>query len=326
MSDNAKHASERQRLPKPAVPEPHRSNADVGQQSSEESSPPARLAELVRSGRHGPPVLRQLDPSQQQRALLALQRTNGNAAVARMLAQRQPAPANPAAVYRAKLKEAVAKLAAFAFGVPTAASRHDSHFWKRDDDPTFGHMLVLKSGKKPSAAIKALFAHPDKWKFDCAYFVQVAQLYALLHARGADQFDRSFAGQPFRLRFHYSSGVKTKIIFRRENPTAPVKVLRPGGAWRPAGKTMDQILADAPIGSRVTWTNLSAPTTSVFRRENTIKLGGNTFAAHGFSEPTNEFTRAQIEKKLARIDNPTADDAYINANIFINVVETYKTP
>jgi hypothetical protein len=47
---------------------------------------------------------------------------------------------------------------------------------------------------------------------------------------------------------------------------------------------IDALLRKVPIGSRVSWTNNEAKVTSVWRVENTIKMGNDKFQAHPLSE------------------------------------------
>lgn len=60
--------------------------------------------------------------------------------------------------------------------------------------------LVLKPGVKPAVAIDFLFADLDKWAFDCADAIQVARWYAMRHAMGAKEFNKSMSGMSFVLR------------------------------------------------------------------------------------------------------------------------------
>lgn len=234
-----------------------------------------------------------------------------------------PSPADPHAVYEQKLKEAVALLNGVRFGRADSDERFDANFWYKNADNVYGLKLVLKAGKRPSDAIDALFAHLDIWSVDCAEFIQVAEWYAMRHAYGAEEFNRRVQGLSFDLRPHESTGIGQKEMYSRGNPT---DMMTRSSDRKPESKTIDQLVADAPFGSRVMWTNLKAPTSSAFRNENCIKLGDDRFAAHGFGGSRNTFSRIEIELLLARAEDPAADSSYVAANIFIAQIEHYETP
>jgi hypothetical protein len=235
----------------------------------------------------------------------------------------EPIPADPHAEYEKRLKEAIDILESARFGLCfESTTRYDTKYWYIEEDPLFGKKITLKSGKRPSDAIDAMFADLGKWSVDCAEFVQVAQWYALRHAYGADEFNKR-AGLSFSLRSHFSTGIKYKETYLRTNKTS--KMIRLSDK-KEETKSVEDLLKDAPYGSRIMWTNKKAPTSSAFHNENTIKLGPDAFAAHGFSEATNIFTRAEIELKLARAENSSAGAAYVAENIFLSEIDYYDTP
>jgi len=236
-------------------------------------------------------------------------------------------PSDPHAVYEEKLNEAVTKLSGVTFGrcegEYVGADPHDMYdtrYWevKPDGDDA---MLVLKPGKSPSDAIDAMFDNLDLWSVDCAQFIQVAQLYAMRHALGADEFNQRAKGMSFTIKPHWSTLIKAKVSWNRGSSSASMK--RSDGVAE--ARSIEQIIADLPVGSRVMWTNKDARASAAFRNENTIKLGPDLFAATGFGAK-NTFTRSEIELLLARAQNPTADAAYISANIFIAEIDHYDTP
>lgn len=167
-----------------------------------------------------------------------------------------------------------------------------------------------------------MFADFSKWSVDCAQFIQVAEWYALRHAYGADDFNKRVGGT-LELRVHRSTGIAYKELYERLNRSAKMR-RRTDGAEE--SKSVEQLLADAPIGSRITWTNKKAPDDSAFHNENTIKMGPDSFAAHGFGGSTNIFTRAEVELKLAQAEDSSADATYIAANIFISQIAYFDTP
>jgi protein-glutamine gamma-glutamyltransferase-like protein len=182
---------------------------------------------------------------------------------------------------------------------------------------------VLKPGRKPSEAIDAMFANLAQWRLDCAQYVQIAELYALRHTRGAEAFDSEHHGASFEFKPLDS----TDKLFYRSSPDEPMQLMR--GTGSPA-TSADEVVANAPIGSRVGWRNLAAPTSSAYYNENTIKLGPDEFAAHGFGEPW-RFTRQEIVQKLAEMTlgrpvEPERDVDYIADNVFVVEVQYFKIP
>jgi hypothetical protein len=88
----------------------------------------------------------------------------------------------------------------------------------------------------------------------------------------------------------------------------------------------DDLLAKAPAGSRIRWTNLRARKDSAFRHENTVKLGPDTFAAGGIDDPIsgNEFTRDRLEIELALMTAKRPTRADIRATVYIDEVEVFE--
>jgi hypothetical protein len=284
-------------------------DADDAAVSAVVSSWGSRKAGLARVSRNAMPKLK---------SGLKLQRCAGKKPAP------EPIPADPHAVYEQKLKEAVAMLKGVSFGrAENPPRKFDTDYWLLQRDTQYTLKLVLKLGKRPSDAIDAMFNNLGDWKVDCAQFIQVAEWYALRQAFGADEFNRKVGGLSFELRPHMSTGINTKEQYNRSGPGVQMR-RSSDGAVEP--KTVEQIITDAPIGSRVMWTNLKAPTSSAFRNENTIKVGPDLYAAHGFGGDRNTFSRAEIEEKLAKVENPTADAAYITANVFVAQIEYYDTP
>ena len=134
-----------------------------------------------------------------------------------------------ATTYDNALTYAINKLKLTTFGVPTAlGGRFDTYYWEKKLDPFYRdyrgrrrHMLVLLPDKSPSIAIKQIVENNRAWTLDCAYFVQVAHLYAV--SQSDPHFDNRWAGKEFRLRVHFSSGAgvdQIKYFFRRETKSA----------------------------------------------------------------------------------------------------------
>jgi hypothetical protein len=210
---------------------------------------------------------------------------------------------------------------AIGFGQPwTGKGWYDERYWTqfydRDHDET---KLILRSGRLPHQAIDALFHEQDRWHADCTVFIEVVQLYALRQSLGAKRFDARVGGK-MELRMHRSSGVKSQVLYKRESPTERFKVT---GEEAPATVgPADEVLAEAPIGSRVRWTTQllfdranNAMGRDVFLggtgqltwlpyiHENAMKLAPDRFAAQGVGGG-GRVSREKIEDTLADV---TAD-------------------
>jgi hypothetical protein len=186
--------------------------------------------------------------------------------------------------------------------------------------------------KSPAEAIDAMFDHQNRWMIACAEFVQIAQLYALRHTLGARRFDERVGREGFTLEVQRreSTGIETEVTFSRKGPSdqmgrSDTDQLDP--------RRVDEILAVAPVGSRVRWTNLAGvglTKPNPWEHENTIKLGPNKFGAHGTAtgifSTSNTHTREEVELLTARGTNPKAEAGYVKANIFISEIEIFHDP
>lgn len=208
---------------------------------------------------------------------------------------------------------------------------YDKEYWEPDVDQVQRSCKVkLLSGKSPADAIDAIFEYQDRWKIACAEFVQIVHLYALRHTLGNKRFDKQVGSNGFTLevRRRQSTGITTKITFSRKNP---IEQMVRSDTKHPDQRTVDEVLAKAPIGSRVRWTNISGVSLNQpnpWEHENTIKLGPNKFGAHGTAtgifSTKNTHTREEIELFTARGTNPKADMNYVKANIFISEIEVFR--
>jgi hypothetical protein len=234
-------------------------------------------------------------------------------------------PSDPKAVYDQKLPEAVTKLKV-AFGRAEAETgKYDHDLWDKVKATKTGEeALQLKPGIKPSVGMDAMFARLSEWSLDCAQFVQVAHLYALRWALGSTTFNNRVGAVRFLLRAEGDSTLlEGNAYWRRLDPRSPFRKYS-GSKDEPVKDSADELLTAAPTGSRVMWTNeLAAPGTA-FEHENTIKLGPDSFAAHGFGKQK-IFGRRELERNLALIANKDADDAWIDAHVFIQLIEIYRT-
>jgi hypothetical protein len=266
------------------------------------------------------------------RDALALRSCNSGAAKSTRV--HEPIPRDPRKVYEQKLPEGVNKLKV-GFGRADVNARYDRNFWDIEIDERTGEScLALNKGKLPSDAIDAMFADLSKWSLDCAQFVQIAHLYALRWAYGNDEFDRKVGGVNFKFKPHYSDGLDKSTYWNREGPgqkmtryvnTNPAVASKADP--QPDDRSPQEILDAAPVGARVMWTNLDAPSGSAFRNENTVKLGNGLFAAQGFGRAGNTYSGDEIAQKLADItsaEKPAPRD-YVQSKVYLKQIETYDT-
>jgi hypothetical protein len=202
----------------------------------------------------------------------------------------------------------------------------DERFWSVEPDPKTRSRLVLLPKKRPSDAIDAIFAKQSVWQVDCALFVQILHLNALKETLGRAAFDMQQGGMI--LRPHDSTGIDRRLYYQRSRPDQQF--------WRSDGRLdqrpIAQILQDIPIGTRVMWTNrqVSAlspqhPELDAYRRENTVKVGSDQYAAIGFGR-RRTFSRADLELSLAKVTTKAPNAAYIAENVFIMEIEEYRLP
>jgi hypothetical protein len=247
-----------------------------------------------------------------------------------------PPPLDPHTAYEAKLRDAVGLLRDAGFGRAEYRKEHfDKDLWEKVEDPAGApsrrppKMLRLKRGIVPSVAITRMFANLGAWSVDCAQFVQVAEWYAMLYAYGAREFDRKMQGLEFRLRPHGSTGVRQKRLYKRNAPDHIMTLERPGETDEPELTPVEDVLKAAPIGSRVQWTNRDpAVRDTTWQHENTIKLGADLFAAHGFRGrgKRNTWSATDVQQELADTAVGTAPESYVKANVFLAQIEIYETP
>jgi hypothetical protein len=244
-------------------------------------------------------------------------------------------------LYARLLREGAEKLSRVAFGRPEfgrdptvggdpvfGVEDFDERYWSVEGDTRTRSKLVLLPKKSPAQAIDAIFdKRGEGWKCDCALFVQILHLYALRHTYGAVTFNQR-QGPGMVLRIHGSTGIDRRMLYERIKPDQQM--------WRSDGKfdprTIDQILRDVPLGTRVMWTNRQInPATpegralDAYRFENTVKVGREQFAALGFGMQR-IFTRGDLELNLAKITKKSPTPAYIAENVFIKEVEEYRLP
>lgn len=198
----------------------------------------------------------------------------------------------------------------------------DERCWKQIPDEDY--KLAIETIVNPSVALKALVsASNGLWSFDCAEFVQICNLYATMKLYGDGTVDKK---KPLVLRQHKSTTFQGGgYTFDRSDAGAKFDVIDHGrkNAYVPAYLSEAELLGHVPAGSRVCFKNPAAPDTP-YRNENSIALGGGTYAAHPMG--TN-LTAEQIVDKLVSFNRGQGlggEDAG-RSQIFISQVEVYSS-
>ena len=208
----------------------------------------------------------------------------------------------------------------------------DAEFAKESGRAEQGMLIYNGEAPYPAMGVDELFEHENlkKWALDCAEFTQAVHLYARRHALGDKEFNDKVedSGGKLTLRMHYSSQYETSGTYQRSSATDPMRLFLPDGSIEEVDEDIDQLLNDAPVGSRIVWRNSQTPGTD-FYNENTTKVGADKYAAQGF-EDKKYFSREELEEELAKLsydkstDGPFAD--YIQANIFVRTIEHVEIP
>lgn len=89
-------------------------------------------------------------------------------------------------------------------------------------------------------------------------------------------------------------------------------------------KSMSEVLAESPVGTIVTWKSVDAPRGHDFETLPSVKLGADSFAAHGLAAERNVFTRAELVELLQARVAPGADPAVAAARVFVTTIEIVR--
>jgi hypothetical protein len=251
--------------------------------------------------------------------------------------------------YEKHLNEAVDILMNLKF--PRQGLLFDKTFWNARSGTYGGSAdvaLELRIDKKPHKAIEAMFGSISAWALDCARFVQVAHWYAMLHTLGSKHFDKfisvqarqdDYPSKAMVLLPEKSTGILTNIkagrmhFYQRGIPVRSKTMLDTEHLSVP----LDEVLANAPLGSCVSFAHLAAKPGTPFRIENTLMLGSNIFAAHGYGRDTNKFTMEEVIQYLnetvmtsiasARFSEQETEQARqkmgSDSNVFLHTIRYY---
>jgi hypothetical protein len=192
---------------------------------------------------------------------------------------------------------------------------------------------VLKSGVKPSFAIREIPRHPDRWAMDCIDYVVAARLYAEAKASGDEAFDAKYSALggeispvPMRMAQHATPGLTAQDFWLRGAQGQPfaskTNPQRPTGVQPANAVEEDAFLATVPIGARVMWTTTHPDALADMENENTIKIGPDLYAAH----PLGRCSGAKIRRELIAGPDERVKDrhaAHIAEHIYLSEVEWY---
>ena len=239
------------------------------------------------------------------------------------------------------LSEGASRLAEVHFGhaITRNDERFDNDWWGKApfSDPNNPQnddwVAVLRENRSPADAVLHIFDNWKVWSFDCAEFVQVVLLYAVVKRLGKEQFDKRVATNTLTkgkmlLRASDSPGLTVKENWQHE-----IKELAKVSGERAAMliKEQERRFKSAPNGSRVVFANRDPRAQeSPWQHENTIKMGEDQFIAHG-PMPGNPFvTREQIYARMAHAiphggTSPLEDHIYMK-NFYISTIQVFVDP
>ena len=182
----------------------------------------------------------------------------------------------------------------------------DTNYWVADGESK----LKMIAGKSPAKALLSIIDNTcGKQTLDCAQFVQVVYLGAILLTDGEKQFDVQMKGE-FVLSSFRSTGVETETKYTRDIVNG--KFAEDNNPKKPTKLTQEALIKSAPIGSLVSVENFFVEKLATgsdtegkkfalgirakgWERENMIKIGEDKYAAFGVGYDVNMKT---VEKGL----------------------------
>ena len=240
----------------------------------------------------------------------------------------------------------------------TTRSKFDKNYWTA----TGIDGLELVSGRKPSEGIDSILSNSDQsYTFECAGYCQLIVLAAMRLTYGQTKFDdyiKKVGNNTFKLLPYYSTGIKTLETYTGEIDGIFLKEKtyeersNSGKNDEEISKPLEQLLRDAPIGSRILFRNFKISEILESRKdypeaakvaeeiiysgwqlENSIKLGNDSFAAHGISNmygrsvSSSEIRKTlfDIYRKKFNLSKNESEQQFIDKYIQIGQIETYKT-
>lgn len=193
--------------------------------------------------------------------------------------------------------------------------KYDKRYWKPVTEDRF--VAYKPKGVSPAKAVDELTNNLNLWEFDCAIYPEVAWVIAFRRTLGAARFNEKF--KDLVLKQHHTKGLKRDFY----------EVSDVGEA------EFDKLWDEAPVGSKVMWTNKSSVTEgTAWKNENAIKrTKGATpqddrYDAHPLGSNLSE---EQVKRGLAE----NADDyprsgsneekkEYVRKNIYRSELHIFK--
>lgn len=174
-----------------------------------------------------------------------------------------------------------------------------TNYWSVTGDEQFGFLIIYEGKGNAKEAFESLFKVLSKgYPIECAQFVQLCQIYALMHTVNKEEFQKlvDASYKKIILRHHFSSGVREMMevekVYHRKKRSDDLKT---GDNNVLKAAKLNQYLTKVPPGTIIGWTCTTKEAKgTAFEHENTVKVGAGLFAAHGFGSQ-NIFTMEEIE-------------------------------
>jgi hypothetical protein len=254
------------------------------------------------------------------------------------------------------LKEAATVLKPAGFGLvcgsqtgPDSRDGYDARDWKEGDRrevlvPKIEAWLAFSNlVHNINTNVPGPDGTPRRWTFDCFGHVILARVYAHWRTLTRGEFNARYT--PLQL------GINSSVNREWEKPMVAMRPgdkpfvfgevkPGPGGVFKeeriPVGRSWNELIDSAPVGSQITWGNIDAqekcranPDASFcpYMFENTYKVGPNEYSAHPFGVRSRQY----IENALARAvlgegASEEAVRAYIARYVFISGIRIPKRP
>jgi len=225
---------------------------------------------------------------------------------------------------------------------------YDARDWREDPSRSARGLIIVATTPSSWVAVDHLIKNigtavpkagggETRWHFDCFEGVHVLRLYAYWRTLSQAEFDKRFP--TLEIGFDSTFNLEWEKPIQSKNPKnapyveGPPKAI-PGQmnfmpSENPVGKSWATLLAEAPKGSQVIWSNVDAaaqcgrdPNLSfcAFQNENATKLGPDRYWAHPFGI-VNEQT---VKNKMSEAVLGHVDQAYIKKNVYVSALRHPK--
>jgi len=237
-------------------------------------------------------------------------------------------------------------------GLGFGLGNYDQNNWMQPSNAQ-GSMNIIRAKVLPWDAINKLVedvkndrqitgpqGNPTYWSVDCLEFTQLLRIYAYWKSLTKDEFNSRFSPLELGASASTNLGFQHGTFFEASRPgQAPQLVFSTpigGGLISPQSqgafhKTWDDLLRVAPIGTHIEWSNMnlrnkcksgaSAGVNCSWENEHTTKVGQDQYAAWDLGV----VPAARIKEEIAAAsfggDKRRVNAAFINANIFISLLE-----